>query len=147
MISRKSGVQTLPCGFVSFHNTSILDFLVWISVSTCYSSTVAPLNVFLSPTCRAWQVPNEFPISLLRFVDDLCTLFAFRIDEVDAPRIVEHCRVLASQWPILAFLAFWLLLTCQSKSQATDNQVWQLLVSWSGAPLDHINPGGGFSTT
>ena len=37
MISRKSGLQTLPCRFVIFHKTSIHGFLVWVSVSTRYS--------------------------------------------------------------------------------------------------------------
>ena len=43
------------------------------------------------------------------------------------------------------FLAFWLLSTWQSKSQTTNNQVWWLLGSSSGAPADHKHPGGGFS--
>ena len=103
MISRKSRFQTLPCRFVSFHNTRIPGFLVWVSVSTRYS----------------------FP-QLLETLS--CPLPAGHLS------VFEHCRVLASQLPTLAVLAFGLLLTCQSKTQGTVNLVWQLLGSSSSAP-------------
>ena len=45
--------------------------------------------------------------------------------------VFEHCRLLVFQLPTLVVLAFWLLLTCQSKPQATINLVWQLLGSSS----------------
>ena len=60
-------------------------------------------------------------------------LFVFWIDEVDTTQF-RALSSLASQQPTLAFLAFWLVSTCQSKSQATNHLVWLLLGSSSDAP-------------
>ena len=66
-ISLKSRLQTLPCRFVSFHNTSILGFLVWVSVSTRCSFPLLIQTLSCLPSCRAWPLPKELRVSFLRF--------------------------------------------------------------------------------
>ena len=80
MISRKSRLQTLPCRFVSFHNTSILGFLVWVSVSTRYSfpKLLKTLSGHHLARNNLFQKSVEF---LSCVFESFFVLFVFRIHE------------------------------------------------------------------
>ena len=126
---------------MSFHDACMLCFLLESVVSLAVSCN--RFERFFVPTLQGIAASIGTSNFFLRF-DGLLLLSIFRIDEVDAS-VFHRCRALVLQQSIIAFPFSELLLTCQSKFQATSNQVWQLLESLQARFPDHKYPSGGFS--
>ena len=95
--SRKSGLQTLPCGFVSFHCTSVLGFLVWVNVSTRYSFLWFPCTLSCLHLSRHGRFHQNFKL-LSCVLNGLFILSIFVIDKIDASQsssIVKLCCSMA----------------------------------------------------
>ena len=130
MISLKSGFQTLPCRFVSFHNTSILA-----CVGECLHSLEFPAAPWKTFSClhlagdNHWQRSFEF---LSCVFNGFFMLFVFRIDEVDTSRFSSIVELWLLNSPFLLLLLFGGFRHANSRSQATNNLVGLLLGSSSG---------------